>query len=121
MAPARQGDKTIKPIEIAKKARKALEEKQGKDIVLFDMRGLSEITDFFLVVSGTSGPQLKALFNSAQVALKAEGVQVFRRAGDPDSGWIVLDFVDVVIHIFLDETRKFYQIEDLWREAPRVP
>lgn len=60
------------------------------------------------------------MFDEVMFILKGEGVQCYRRSGDPDSGWMVLDYVDVIIHIFLAEKRGYYAIEDLWGKAPRV-
>ena len=74
--------------------------------------------DYALVITGTSPPHLKALFDEIQVKLKQEDVQAYRKTGDPTSGWMVLDYVDVVIHIFATEAREYYAIEKLWEAAP---
>jgi ribosome-associated protein len=60
------------------------------------------------------------MFNDLQHTLKQEGVFAFRKSGTPESGWMVLDYIDVVIHIFLSEIRDYYALEDLWPEAPRL-
>ena len=109
----------IEGVELARKVRAAIEDKKGEDIVLLDVRGLSSVTDYFLFVSGTSGPHLKAISGDVQKVLKEDGIHCYRRAGDPDSGWMTLDYVDVVIHIFTPEMRRYYAIEELWAEAPR--
>jgi len=109
----------IEGIEIARRARAAFEDKKGEDIVLIDVRGLTSVTDYFLFVSGTSAPHLRALFGDVQKELKKAGVQCYRRAGAPASGWMTIDYIDVVIHIFTPETRRYYAIEELWAEAPR--
>lgn len=82
------------------------------------MRGRSEITDAYIVVSGSSPPHLKALFNEVQHQLKQKGVACYRRSGDPECGWMVLDYVDVIIHIFLETTRQYYAVETLWERGP---
>jgi len=110
-------EKTIKPLELAKRSRGILEEKKGIDIRLWDVRRVSEITDFMLVTSGTSPPHLKAMCEEVVQQLKAAGVTCYRRAGTPDSGWMVLDYVDVIIHIFSPTARRYYEIEELWAEA----
>ena len=74
--------------------------------------------DYALVITGTSPPHLQALFEGIQLGLKKDGVQVYRKSGDSDSGWMVLDYVDVVIHIFGSETRDYYAIEALWEAPP---
>ncbi len=91
-----------------------IEDKKGENIVLLDVRRLSEVTDYYLLVSGTSGPHLRAIFSEIQHVLKGAGVHCYRRAGSPESGWLVLDYIDVIIHIFLPELRQYYAIEELW-------
>lgn len=77
------------------------------------------MTDYYIVVTGGSPPHLKALFDEVQQVLKHEdGIHCYRRSGNAESGWLVLDYVDVVIHIFSRENREYYAIEDLWRGAP---
>jgi ribosome-associated protein len=107
-----------KALALAKKAQKILEDKKGEDITLLDVKK-SGVADYFLLVSGTSAPHLKAMADEVQYALKHEGLPSYRRAGDQESGWIVLDYVEVIIHIFSNQTRHYYSIEDLWAKAPR--
>jgi len=107
-------------LDLARLARIALEEKKGRNIVLLDVREISNLTDYALIVSGSSGPQLKALAVGVQQALKKMGMQAYRHAGTPDSGWVVLDYVDVVIHMFSSEAREYYAVEALWDQAPRL-
>ena len=109
-----------KAITTGKKACRILDDKKGIDIAFFDVGKVSGVTDYFIVVSGTSPPHLKALFNELQHSLKQDDIRCFRRAGDPDSGWLVLDYVDVVIHIFSQEARQYYAIEEFWEGAPKV-
>ena len=106
--------------QIARKAREALENKHGENIQVFDVRETSAITDFTVVCAGSSPPHLKALFGSVQRALKEHGVPCYRKSGAPDSGWLVLDYVDAVIHIMDRQSRDFYAIEDLWSQAPQL-
>ena len=84
----------------------ALENAKGEDIKVYDVRGESGITDFFVVATGAAAPHLKALIKALPKA--------YRTAGDPDSGWIVSDFVDVVVHVFSAEARAYYALEKLW-------
>jgi ribosome-associated protein len=88
--------------------------------VLADVREASSVTDYYLVASGSSSPHLKAMINELHVVLKQHGVTAQRMAGTPESGWLTLDCIDVVIHIFLRPTRAYYAIEALWAEAPRL-
>lgn len=84
------------------------------------MHRSSGITDYYVIVSGSSGPHLKAMYNEVEQQLKGEGVLPYRRSGDPFSGWLVLDYVDVILHILSREKREYYAIEELWDNAPRV-
>jgi len=98
----------------------ALREKQGRDIMAFDARGLSGVADYYLLVSALSTPHIKALHNAVRMAMKARGAACHRKSGAPDSGWIVADYLDVVLHIFIRETRGYYNLEELWSAMPRV-
>jgi ribosome-associated protein len=85
------------------------------------LRKLSSFTDFFVVCSGTSEPHIKAIAGEIQETLKKEhGVLAHGVDGYPMSQWIVLDYSDVIVHIFLDQKRSFYSLEDLWSDAPRL-
>ena len=88
--------------------------------MLLDVKDLSSVTDFYLICSGTSGPHIKALAEEVDVALKHEGAPCFKKSGTPDSGWMVIDYVDVVIHVFSAEMRDYYDLERLWKDAVRL-
>ena len=98
----------------------AIQEKKGLDLAVYDVRQRSSVTDYYLLVSALSAPHVKALFNAVRLALKARGVACYRKSGTPESGWIVADYLDVVLHIFTRETRGYYALEELWAEVPRV-
>ena len=86
-----------------------------------DLRGISSFTDFFVICSGTSEPHLKAIAGEVQERLKKDqGVSPSAVDGYPMSQWIVIDFYDVLVHIFHTEKRAFYSLEDLWSDAPRL-
>lgn len=107
----------IKPKEIAIAAAKALDEKMGADIRIFDVREKSSITDFTVVATGTSAPHLKALIAEVRRQMKDAGVMSYRTSGDAESGWVIVDYVDVVVHVFSPEARAYYAIEKLWADA----
>ncbi|MFO7871675.1 MAG: ribosome silencing factor [Kiritimatiellia bacterium] len=113
------GGGTLNPEQIAQRAEAILLDKQAIDLVVLDLRERSGITDYCLVVSGTSPPHLKAMYDDVQRLLKAEGVYSYRATGDPASGWMVVDYIDVIIHIFSRKTREYYAIEKLWDQAPK--
>jgi ribosome-associated protein len=105
---------------LARLAATALDEKQARDVTLLDVHGLTTITDYMMLATGGSPPQLKAMGTAVQQALKKHAILAYRTAGAPDSGWLVLDFVDVVIHLFSPQARAYYAIETLWEKAKRV-
>ncbi|MBU4460315.1 MAG: ribosome silencing factor [Verrucomicrobia bacterium] len=105
---------------LARAARTAAEEKKGIDTVILDVRGVSGVTDYYVIVTGTSAPHLKALDAEISRALKGAGRPAHRATGGSDSGWIVRDFLGVVVHLMTAEMRQYYAIEDLWGDAPRV-
>ena len=94
--------------------KKALEDRKGEDVKIYDVRGMSQLADFFVVATGSAAPHLKALVAETQSAMKAAGVRSFRTSGDPESGWIVVDYIDVVVHVFSPEARAYYALERLW-------
>ena len=105
-----------KALDLARQAVAILEEKHGVDPAIVDVRGESNVTDFYVVVSGHKIPHLRAMSDEIQIRLKKLGMTCYRKAEKAESGWLVLDYVDVVIHILLAESRKYYAIEDLWAE-----
>lgn len=112
----RERRRNINAQEISKKIVGILEDKKGEDIQVFDVKGKSTLTDVIIVVSGNSGPHLKALAGAVQRAMKDIGDSGGRIAGDSESAWIVLDLYDVIVHVFLPEAREYYDIEALWRK-----
>jgi ribosome-associated protein len=88
---------------------------------VLDLRGISSFTDFFVICSGTSEPQLKAIASEIETRLREEdSLRPVAVDGFPASQWIVLDYLQVVVHIFHCDKRGFYSLEDLWGDAPRV-
>ena len=100
-------------------ARAALE-KNALDVSVLDLQGLTGIADYFLVCSARSTTQADTITDAVRVALRAEGVRPRHSEGSAESGWLLLDYADVVIHVFLEETRGFYSLERLWGDAPLV-
>ena len=88
---------------------------------MLDLRGISSFTDFFVICSGASEPQLKAIANEIETRLRENySLRPVAVDGYPASQWIVLDFLQVVVHIFHCDKRPFYSLEDLWGDAPRI-
>jgi ribosome-associated protein len=94
-------------------------DKKAIDLVELDLREVLGYTDYFLVCSGNTGRQAKAIHDGILEGLKREHGTLPRRVeGSADTGWILMDYLDVVVHIFTPETRDFYRLEQLWGEAP---
>jgi ribosome-associated protein len=108
------------PRELALLAARAASSKQGEDIVVLDVSELITITDFFVIVSGDNERQLKTISDEVIRACKEQGVRPVRIEGESGARWLLLDFVDFVVHVFHEEEREFYRLENLWRDAPVV-
>ena len=88
---------------------KALKDAKGADVKTYDVRGKSGLCDYFVVATGTAAPHLKAL-------VKALPKKAYRVSGDPESGWIVADYIDIVVHVFSPEARAYYALEKIWEQ-----
>jgi len=107
--------------EWARTAATAASAKGGEDTVIIEVGAILAITDAFVVTSGRNTRQVKTIAEEVEARLKAEGgIRPLRVEGLGDSQWILLDYGDIVVHIFLDETRAYYDLERLWSDAPRV-
>lgn len=95
-------------------------DKKASDIVLLDIRRLTTIADYFVILNGTSTRQIRALAGSIDEALDEEGVAPLHREGDAEDGWVLLDYGHIVVHIFSPEKRHFYALEALWHDAATV-
>ncbi len=107
-------------MELVSALAKALDAKQAVDIRVYDVSETSSITDYHLLATGTSGPHLRALAGELRQSIKQLGAPGYRNTGDPESGWIVADCVDVIVHLLSDEARAYYALDKLWEEAPQV-
>jgi ribosome-associated protein len=103
----------------AQTAAAAIDDKKGLGIVVLDVSDLLVITDVFLIASGTSRRHVLALAEGAEEGLAAIGRRALRREGMEHGTWVLLDYGDVVIHVFDEPTRRFYDLERLWGDAPR--
>jgi ribosome-associated protein len=114
--------RTDRALERAMVAARTAEENRGRDIVILDLRELTTIFDFFVIVSGTSRRQLHAMSEEIDHALEqGMGDRRLGIEGYEESRWILLDYGDVVVHLFEPETRDYYALEDLWGQAKRIP
>ena len=107
--------------EWARTAARAASAKGGEDTVIIEVGAVLAITDAFVITSGRNGRQVKTIAEDVETRLKAEGgIKPIRVEGLGDSQWVLLDYGDLVVHVFLDETREYYDLERLWSDAPRV-
>ena len=106
--------------ELAVSAARAALSKQGERIVVLDVRDLIVITDYFVIASGTSDRHVRTLVEEVEKALRSRGTKPVRREGEDRATWVLLDFFDVVVHVFGPEERDYYDLERLWRDAPVV-
>jgi len=98
----------------------AVQEKQGEDVILLDLAGLGAFTDYFVICSGFSSRQLSAICDEIEEQLDRIGVRLLHREGKSGSDWMLLDFGGLVVHVFTEHARRFYDLERLWRAARRV-
>ncbi len=95
-------------------------EKKAIDPVLLEMEEVSSITDYFIICSGKSDRQVQAIAQAIEKLLKKKGIQPLGQEGTSEGKWILMDYEDVIIHIFLEPVRKFYDLEGLWIDASRI-
>ncbi|MFC1461868.1 ribosome silencing factor [Verrucomicrobiota bacterium] len=111
---------TTDSIDMVRIAAKVISDKKGYDLVAFDVAKQSTLTDYVVIASGLNAPHLKALVNETLVQLKGEGFSCYRKSGEPDSGWIVADYLDVMIHFFIQELREYYALDQILEGTPKV-
>jgi ribosome-associated protein len=113
-------DKTVTalPAEVARAAQCALERK-AQGVVALDLRGISSATDYFVICSGSSDIHVRAIAEHVIEELKKEGVRAGHVEGLEGGRWVLVDYIDFVVHVFHPSAREFYQLETLWGDAPR--
>ncbi|WP_304077390.1 ribosome silencing factor [Phascolarctobacterium succinatutens] len=104
--------------DIAQKIAAAANDKKAKDILLLNMEGLSPVTDFYVICSAGNSTLVKAIADNIEDKLAEAGVHPNHKEGYADARWVLLDYGDVVAHVFLEEERDFYNLEQLWADAP---
>lgn len=112
--------KTTDPLELVKLCYRVLDDKKAGEIQVLDVSEQSSITDYLVIATATSAPHLRALRVELEKALDADGVHLVGMETAQESGWMVIDAFDVMIHLFLGETRERYGLERLWRDATEV-
>ena len=110
----------LAPEKIAYEVTKALDEKKGIDIKLLKIDKVSSLADYFLICTGTSNTHVKTLCDYAEFTLENLGEQLLSREGHRGNAWELLDYGTIVVHVFTEEARKFYDLERLWADAENV-
>ena len=106
--------------EAAVAAARSASAKQAESVAILDVHGLIVITDYFVIASGETERQVRTIVDEVEKALRDLGRKPVRREGETEGRWVLLDYVDVVVHVFAEEEREYYDLERLWRDAPRV-
>ena len=105
--------------ELADKISEHIFIKKGFDVIIIDLRKLVSFTDYFVVCSANSDVQVKAIADQVDKSLSDEGIKCWHREGLKSLSWVLMDYVDVVVHIFKKDSREFYNLEKLWGDAPK--
>lgn len=95
-------------------------DKKAKDPVVLDLRKVASFTDYFLITTGASTKQVQTISDAVEQAMRAEGRRPTHSEGYSNGEWILLDYGDLIVHTFVESTRKFYDLERLWRDAERI-
>lgn len=101
-------------------AVKALDSKKARDITVLKIEDLTVISDYFVIATASSSTQLRALSDEVDFVLGEAGIAPLHKEGDAQSPWILLDYGDIVVHLFLEDSRMFYSLERLWSDATKV-
>jgi ribosome-associated protein len=114
-------DKTLTPLDHARRIAGLAQEKLAQDVLILDMRPVCSYTDFFVLATGQNPRQTKAIWDEVHERLKHDEGSLPRSvAGEPEGRWIVGDYLDVVFHVFTPESRDYYRLEELWGDVPSI-
>lgn len=112
---------TDRAIALVNVAARAADSKQGEDLVALDVSGPLPLADAFLLVTGRNERNVQAIASEVEDRMTQEGAKPLRREGRAEGRWILLDFGDVIVHVFHEEDRLFYSLERLWKDCPVIP
>ena len=115
------GFSTLDPKEIAITCAKVADQKKARDILILDISKLSSVTDYFVICTGINERQLYAIADEIEKQLKALSVKKFGMEGNREAKWILIDYGSVIVHLFDQEMRSYYELELLWGDAPKIP
>lgn len=114
------GDRMNQALEMVRVAYQALDEKKGEDIRVIDISGISVIGDYFVITNGTSDSQVRALVDNVEEKMHKAGYELKEQEGNNSGTWVLLDYGDIIIHIFDRENRPFYNLERIWSDGKDV-
>jgi ribosome-associated protein len=117
---SKKSDPRIEGRALAEQAAEKVLEKKAEELVLIDLRDTSGVADWFLICQGNSPVQNRAIASAVERGLRELGERPWQEEGADEGRWILLDYVDVVVHVMLPEVREFYEIEHLWSECPQT-
>ncbi len=106
--------------ELTREIARLAEEKKGQSIVSIDLQGISLVADFFILISGNNERQVHAIVRGIKEGLGKENINPFRIEGEKDNRWVLMDYGEVIVHVFHREAREYYQLEKLWADAPQL-
>jgi ribosome-associated protein len=112
---------TERAVELLTAAAEAAHDKKAENVIAFDVSEQLAITDAFLIASAANDRQVRAIVDAIEEKLRALDAKPIRREGEREGRWVLLDYLDVVIHVQQDEERTFYSLERLWRDCPLIP
>jgi ribosome-associated protein len=110
----------METLELVKKAVAALDDKKAEDIKVIDIREISTIADYFIIASGSNQNQLTAMQDAVDEELHKAGVHVKQIEGNRNSTWILMDYEDIIVHLFSKQDRLFYDLERIWRDGKEI-
>ena len=94
--------------------------KKAESVTILDLRELTSFVDYFIICCGSSEPQIRTISSHVQETLAAQKIRLHHAEGRPETGWVLLDYSDFIVHIFSPEKRQFFELERLWNDAPRL-
>ena len=110
----------MSPEELARRVAEIADDKQAVEIVALDMRGLVSYTDFLVICTARNERQAKAIHDEVYANLKADGLLPDHVEGEREASWVLMDYLDCILHVFVPDERDYYRLETLWGEAPRL-
>ncbi|UCH62706.1 MAG: ribosome silencing factor [Fidelibacterota bacterium] len=110
-------NRELSPRDLASRSADLMLDKKAREVIIMDLRGLTSVTDFFVVGTGESDMQVKAIVDHLNEEIRSEDTKPFHIEGYDKLSWVLIDYIDVVAHVFLPESRDYYRLEHLWADA----